>query len=1060
MQQTVNYTKTLVIGLGTTGTRVCDELVKRIEWELGSIDRAPWVNFLAIETNGGEGSPLRRTGDFYSIGFQSQEYQSVLDNPRAYTELINLEGWADMETLRKLPDPENGAGNIRMVGRLALLYGDNYDRIKHAVVNRIERLRALKEDEAQVKRGALADGSNPDIAFDQGGAVRVFVVGTLCGGTCSGLAPDFGYFLRNLLGQEKIIGIFTLPHPQTTSKQAARLKKNAYSALVELNHYHLSAKGEAPPIRFPDGTTSEKFEKTAPYDLPYLVMPSRASGAGEDELRVMITDRIFLNIFAPATDPYHNSVNASVYDRNNHAHVFCTFGLATMEVPAQQLTDACTSRLLMRSLQRWQHAPDTDTDAVLERIGLTWPKLRGSLLAQADGDSLRAGALEDKLRDSARKVTEAATRSPDAARTQLDEWRAQFSGEQGAGAAIRANQARLVEQTYDRLKSYAGDVLNNVYEGNQPLRQVVAASLAWLQELQELGERSSEDARRATDSALRAVEEAKKVSMFRRAAAQRDAQHLLATALSEELDARLDEAVAGVLRSTTVRGRPEAGLVERLTRVMKRVSDRLRILDGRVTRLISTEDDNATRLAREVPAIVGLSIYEPGKSVDTEYRRCLLARTGDPSGSLEEAQSDAAEEIIRSWTGLVDMVMPGLLTPPEEDYLLKPFDPTAEDALPALQLQSLRREAGAPFSELARINVLDRWAKMGVDQSGATPEARARSAAQLARPFLKVDEALVMEGAGSPLHTSSLMLLPGGAPSEADQFRNAITSVFSQKRNSGAHSPHRYRAVLLSEVYRFPLRGLQDVLGPGGLQDAVSNDFPTFFTRRDVHWLGLTSRDADLLRSSEELLVLGVLLGHIEMKSGFLTFEMNNSFGVAELKRLPLDFHAAARMLATGTSDAHQHKLTGANTVLKARVNASWQKSSSSPEEASENFVRLLISRLDAFYTMYPRPPIRGWGDKDWAGDRVGAYLSRTGSLFEAYQRVVDVDPAERARLLVEAGGTGEWGGTVERTGYYCPVDGGLIGTTEQEAALHGWRCLIDPEHHYGPGARAAKAQA
>ncbi len=201
--QTVNYTKTLVIGLGSTGTQVCNELVKRIEWELGSLERAPWVNFLAIETNSGERSPLRRSGDFYTIGFNNAEYQNVLTNPRAYTELIDLETWADMNTLRKLPDPENGAGNIRMVGRLSLLYGDNYDRIRDAVVHRVERLRDLKEDQAQVARGALGDGSNPDIAFDHAGAVRVFVVGTLCGGTCSGLAPDFGYFLRNHLGRGK-----------------------------------------------------------------------------------------------------------------------------------------------------------------------------------------------------------------------------------------------------------------------------------------------------------------------------------------------------------------------------------------------------------------------------------------------------------------------------------------------------------------------------------------------------------------------------------------------------------------------------------------------------------------------------------------------------------------------------------------------------------------------------------------------------------------------------------------------------------------------------------------
>ena len=50
MAQSVSYIKTLVIGLGSTGTRVCNELVRRIEWEMGSLERAPWVSFLAVET--------------------------------------------------------------------------------------------------------------------------------------------------------------------------------------------------------------------------------------------------------------------------------------------------------------------------------------------------------------------------------------------------------------------------------------------------------------------------------------------------------------------------------------------------------------------------------------------------------------------------------------------------------------------------------------------------------------------------------------------------------------------------------------------------------------------------------------------------------------------------------------------------------------------------------------------------------------------------------------------------------------------------------------------------
>jgi hypothetical protein len=44
-------TKTLVIGLGTTGVRVCEQLAGRIRWEYGDLKRIPWVRFLCLDTD-------------------------------------------------------------------------------------------------------------------------------------------------------------------------------------------------------------------------------------------------------------------------------------------------------------------------------------------------------------------------------------------------------------------------------------------------------------------------------------------------------------------------------------------------------------------------------------------------------------------------------------------------------------------------------------------------------------------------------------------------------------------------------------------------------------------------------------------------------------------------------------------------------------------------------------------------------------------------------------------------------------------------------------------------
>ena len=1057
MAQSVSYIKTLVIGLGSTGTRVCNELVRRIEWEMGSLERAPWVRFLAVETNSNEPSPLRRTGDFQSIGFRTAEYNDLLANSRHYDDKIGLERWADMDTLRKLSDPEGGAGNIRMVGRLALLHGDNFNNIKTGVVSRVESLRDLKPDTAQEKRGPLPDGTNPEVYFGADGAVRIFVVGTLCGGTCSGLAPDFGYFLRSFLGQEKIIGIFTLPHPQTLHTYANRIKKNAYSALVELNHYHLSEAGETPPIQFPDGTTSERFRKTPPYDLPYLLMPGKSSSDGEREVIGMASDRIFLNIFTPETDPYSNSVDASKFDLENQAHVFCTFGLSTVEVPAQQLTEACTYRLMNRALRRWQQSVDTDTSIILERIGLSWSSLRRMLLSENSADGLRPGGLEEKQKQKLESLRDEINRAPERSRELVDGWRSSLNAEGGVGPTLRNNRSRVVEQVYGELRSYAAEVLTHVYEGPTPLQNVLNAGLDYLRDLAQTGTTSSDEARTLTDTAVRELLEAgKRKGMldFGKKKALTEAQSRLSGALLEELEARLDEELRQGLGSSVVRGKTEHGLAERLRLALKPVSERLRELDGRITRLARKYEDDAERLSREQPPVVGLSLFETGKSVKEEYERCLLEFERDSTGTLESAQDTACEQVIGSWSGIVDLVMPPLRSASEADVLMRP--PGAdEDPVGTLKMAKLLDAARKPFAPLSQVNVLERWKRTGEDTNGADRFARARSAAAAAEPPLRVNTALAEQGNRSKILNVTSLLLPDQNGGLENEFKDSISSVFRVNKAGGnVRSPNRFRVVLLNEWYRFPLRGLPQVLGEGGLQEADCEDFPTFQTRRDVYWLGLTRKDSDQLRRAEELLVLGVVLGLVEIKGGLLSFPMKTDYGTLEDRRFPRNFHGAARLLALEHRDVNSQSIRGAMNVLRSSIEQVWKKAGKTPEESSELFINLLLERLQNLYKQYPRVPIEGWEAFEWSWDRIVAYLAKRDDLYTAYERVVQPDQATLENLFLLKGARGDWGGEVPDDGYYCPVDGGLIGRDLQQAAQNGWRCFINPTHYYGPRAR------
>jgi len=195
--------KTLVVGLGSTGTRVCEALAERIEWEVGSLERAPWVEFLCIETNAAMKSRFNGTDDFRTLSISAAEYSDIINSPQNYDDSIALQRWADIETLRQLKAGavDAGAGNIRMVGRLALLYPKNYINIKNALTDRIARLKGLTAAQAKGHLNKNAVGHEVDVVFAEG--LRVIVTGTLLGGTCSGTAADFGILLQTLTSKDE-----------------------------------------------------------------------------------------------------------------------------------------------------------------------------------------------------------------------------------------------------------------------------------------------------------------------------------------------------------------------------------------------------------------------------------------------------------------------------------------------------------------------------------------------------------------------------------------------------------------------------------------------------------------------------------------------------------------------------------------------------------------------------------------------------------------------------------------------------------------------------------------
>jgi hypothetical protein len=1037
--------KTLVIGLGTTGTQICDQLAGHIRWEYGSLDRVPWVRFLCLETNAGGVTRNLHAGDFLPLTISASEYANLVQFAPAYDEAIRLSEWADSETLNKIPHKsvDDGVGNIRMIGRLALFHRRNYDAVRNAVEQRLVDLRGLSGPEASEKFERQEEGGGTRVTFADDRGLRVFVVGTLCGGTCSGLVGDFGYFLQSLTREgEWVIGIFTLPHPDlsTASVPAAnRFKKNAYTALVELNHYHRLTGVEKEDLLFP----GHPFPTAGchPYDLPFLATPRDTGGQAQRALETAIKDRIFLNIFVPQTDPFAASINAAVEDRDGHAHCFCTFGLATVEFPAPQVIEACAGRLLLKAIRDWKARtlPDGAKAPRLEEIGLTWPRLRERLLVAHDGSSLAT-----RLNDQVELIVNGAMASEEDGRRELGVLRAAFgdAGVASSGGAltpslvpqtVATNEVAAAQQVYQALERTVVTRFLHADEGPGCLRDLLAAAKARSDELRKSPARDPQPQIRAVDEAIQKVNESRrKPFLSRKTVVDEQAVRQLREALRQEVEARLDREAMRVLHGIPSVDGTTPGVLTRVHRLLDPVMRRVDNLRGRITSYQTQIERELLRTSEEVPEVNGVPLFDPDRhqgTVTRNYQRCLEEENGDPTSTWEEEEARQARSVIEAWTQATRALFPSETS---SDWLRETYINGKEAPLRPEDEAQLWERARRPFHRLRSVNVLDHWS----DWPGAVREVE--RAVGMMEPFLAIDRIQAERGGRKPIDGRSMMLVPGG--DESHEFCRQVRAKSGIESKPEA-CPDRYRAVLIRESYRFPLYGAPEIVGgPGSLATAQANDFPTFHTRKDVFWTGLSETELRQTQTAEELVAVGILLGLLTAEDRALQLTWTpGGIGEQSVKRLPLSIRGAARALVFSRAEVNGNveDLGGAVGILRARIEQ---------ERARIGDDVKLVERLKRAHDSGDFNVIPDWREDRFAGRLVDRFCARDMALFQAWRRVIPLDADHLQSMAKQKGEARPTGGVYPEDGLYCPILTccSWIGKDEQEAAQKGWRCHVN----------------
>lgn len=363
--------KTLVIGIGTTGTDVCRLVKEKILADYGDMDAVPWLRVLAFDTKDSEDEVLR--GDKTHIGITSDAYAALKNNPnQAKARDMNLASWSDDQTLNVKASEGTSAGakNIRMQGRVSWLYNSN--EFEGAVSEALNALRALTADEALRMSEEVASRLTRKMDQDRKAdvaqlqltdTVTVFICGTLTGGTFSGAFLDAGYLVRTSPHRndiDRVIGLVGIPSPKYTFQNR---KANAYAALCELNYYHMA--GTRYETKFPHRPSTTASTET-PFSDIFLCQPDDGREGAEGPVNSAWAQLVYLcsisdvgqRMFAEMCN-VGADVRAAT-DDDGWPMTFHSLGVTVIEYPAQWVIEGCTYRLCVDSINAWRAIRDED----------------------------------------------------------------------------------------------------------------------------------------------------------------------------------------------------------------------------------------------------------------------------------------------------------------------------------------------------------------------------------------------------------------------------------------------------------------------------------------------------------------------------------------------------------------------------------------------------------------------------------------------------------------------------------------------------------------------------
>jgi hypothetical protein len=256
---------TLVLGVGGMGTNTVRAVKRRLRKVWGGDTLPGMIQLLALDTE-----PLVNRLDQEPLYADEFAYMGKFDATRLVDNLENhpeIARWWNYPSI-PLGYIHNGAKQLRPIGRLSFFR--NYVTFKRQLETKYAALDKIRDMEMAQNRGFPVMGNYQ----------LVYVVGSLCGGTGSGMFMDVAHRVRALVrSNARVVGIFYLPdvieEEITSDLQRRRIKANAYAALKELNYFQETQSFQE---LYPSEQRALPDTPYAPFDFIFLVGRTNRDG--------------------------------------------------------------------------------------------------------------------------------------------------------------------------------------------------------------------------------------------------------------------------------------------------------------------------------------------------------------------------------------------------------------------------------------------------------------------------------------------------------------------------------------------------------------------------------------------------------------------------------------------------------------------------------------------------------------------------------------------------------------------------------------------------------------